>query len=43
MPAPSQFPLVCRSVRVVKVIHIQSIWIGTLKNLFTMGIVIYIW
>lgn len=43
MPGLGQLPLVCRSVRVRKAVHIQSVWIGTLRNLFTAGTVVYIW
>lgn len=43
MPAGGQFPLICQSVKITKVIEIQSTWISTLKNLFTVGIFVYIW
>lgn len=43
MPARGQFPLICQSVKITKVIEIQSTWIRTLKNLFTVGVFVYIW
>lgn len=43
MPAGGQFPPICQSVKIAKVIEIQNPWIRTLKTLFTLGILIYIW
>ncbi|XP_045441544.1 P2X purinoceptor 7-like isoform X2 [Pipistrellus kuhlii] len=42
MPARCQFPQICQSVQVAKVIPIQILWIGILKNLIIAGILVYI-
>ncbi|XP_059532794.1 P2X purinoceptor 7 isoform X1 [Myotis daubentonii] len=42
MPARCQFPQICQSVQVAKVVHIQSLWMGILKNLIITGILVYL-
>lgn len=42
MVACSQFPLRCQHTS-VKVVVIENAWIGTLKRLFLVGVVVYIW
>lgn len=42
MVACSPFPLKCQHTS-VKVVHIENTWLGTLKNLFMVGTLVYIW